>query len=597
MVQTFKNARFRPVGITKPGTRAPLTRVATAVPVKAPQWAPSLAVKSLLAQRPAEASSAMLADYMRGVNTRDTTVAKAMNNVIGHYMANEAKVLEATLTVEAARARIAKGLAEGKPLAGLDRARLPKTEGQAVDLLMKRLKLTRREKGVVAEGLKALARSAHLPPLRKSIGGDERINPNTHRTQMAVTDPGIDHLTMTLADPRMLNGAFVHVEIIDRSSPHQSPYSVPSAHMVGTLRLFLGDDAPLTVFFGRPNYMPSTLADAVPGMKITAAALKYNRETAINGLSLAARGLFDRGASEIKVTADGLSLDDVTQFGRDLHAKLRMSEGEYVSAAFNLNALLKDFNLIPADAPRISGAPTSEQRELMLKGALSAIEAAHKGGFKKVTLDSASMSPPSYPLIEYFGVDNLLRWVHDAHLRGLETYGSGGMRDYHFPILHLAGLDGVGVGFSIHEPPKPETPGIAGRMLPEKVLSALDARDRTEASAVGRATTLLRMLAARQARGDTTVLERALERKTFNFVRKVAREIDTQLEQLKLVRDNRLAQAENLAEPARKQEQNAAKEAFETGFKALITDHFFSGRNDTEAQDLLLAGKRVGIHL
>src|SRR6185436_2642653 len=112
---------------------------------------------------------------------------------------------------------------------------------------------------------------------------------------------------------------------------------------------------------------------------------------------------------------------------------------------------LKDFSLRPADAPPITGAPTPEERGLMLKGALQSIDAAKEGGFKKVTVDSASMTPPSYPLIEYFSVENLFTWAHHAHEQGLETYGSGGMRDYHFPLLQLVGLDGVGVGFSIHE--------------------------------------------------------------------------------------------------------------------------------------------------
>ncbi len=582
-VGTARHARL-PIAARSP-------RAATSL--KAP-WQPKP-----IASRPADPANEMMAEvgrFLQKVGGENKALAGQLKGVIGHYLQNEAKVLEATLVSESVRQRVHTDLKAGKPLPALDRAHLPQTESEAVETLMHRMGMTKREKKIVAQGLQALDRGAHLPPLRQSIGGAEKTNPNTHRTQMAVTDPGIDHLAMTLADPRMLDGSLVHVEIIDRNTEHQSPYSVPSAKMVSTIRMFLGRDAPLTVFFGRPNYMASALGENVQGVPLAKAALKFNLPTAANGLTLAARGLFDRGVSEIKVTMDGLSPSEVTQFGRKVHGNIRMTSDEYISAAFNLGSVLRDFELLPTHAPPISGAPTAEQRALMLKGALQATEAAKKGSFKKVTVDSASMTPPSYPLVEYFGVENLLLWTHDAHQKGLETYGSGGMRDYHFPVLHLAGLDGVGVGFSIHEPPAPNNPGVPGRMLPEKVLSALSARNRTEGSPVGKAATQLRRLAALHADGSATPQQRALERRSLGFLRKVAADVDVKLEGLKAARDQKLAQAKTMLDPAvQAKAQSEAKSTFEAELKAVIDTEIFSAKNEAEAQKLIADGAKQGV--
>ena len=509
----------------------------------------------------------------------------------------QATVFDASQTMEAARTRIAAAFARGEnPLAEIDRSKLPQNETEAIQFLMDRVGLTAKEQATVQKGLDAIAAGATLPPRGESIGGLSKNNPETFRTQMAVTDPGIDHLAMTLADPRMLNGTFVHMEIIDRPTEHTAPYSNPGANSISLMRMLMGDDAPATVFVGRPNFMPSIKQELIEGMDSASAGLKFNPDTAANQLSNIARGLFDKGVSEVKVTMDGLSPDEVKTLGRLTYGQAKPGEGQYISAAFNLLQVIKDFQLAPADAPAISGAPTPDQRALMLKGSLESIDAAKEGGWKKVTVDSASMTPPSYPLIEFFGVENLFEWAHHAHEEGLETYGSGGMRDYHFPLLQFAGLDGVGVGFSIHEAPKPETPGNAGRMLPDKVLSALDQRDTAEKSPVGRASVMLRMLDERVSEGIATPQQEKLRTEVHAFLKDMARGIDTSLDGLKASRDQANGAAGKLTDAdAKKKATDAAKKNFEDGFKQLIGSALVDPAREKAASVLLEKGVSLGV--
>lgn len=503
-------------------------------------------------------------------------------------------IVLATQVMVDARQRILSGQVQLPPL---DRANLPKTEDAAIELLMNRLQLTAKEKATVAAGMDAIAQGGQPPmEFREPIGGHSTKYAETFRTQMAITDPGIDHLAMTLADPNMLDGNFVHMEIIDRETEHMAPYANPGYKTLATVRMLLGTSAPSTAFFGRPNYIASTLQDTVQGLDTASAAVKFNLPTAANWMGNAARAALNLGYSEAKFGMDGLSPDEVKKLGQEVHKQANLQEGEYISAAFNLNAVLRDFELVPPGTPQISGAPTKEERALMLQGALQSIDVAKEGGFKKVTVDSASMKPPSYPLIEFFSVENLLTWAHHAHEEGLETYGSGGMRDYHFPLLQFTGLDGVGVGFSIHEAPKPETPGIAGRMTPDKVLSEVSQRNAAEKTPVGRLSVMLRMLDEKAADGTLTPNERGLREQTFGFLKNMARGIDVQLDQLKAARDGGLAQAKTLPEAEKKAAEAAIKKTFEDGFKTLIATSLNDASNTAGAATLLADGAKLQVN-
>jgi hypothetical protein len=505
-------------------------------------------------------------------------------------LTKQAAVVDASVTMMNARKRIADAQARGEdPLPPFNRDHLPKTEEEALSELMNRMSLTAAEQATVRRGVDALLAGGLPPMMREPIGGHSSVYPETFRTQMAITDPGLDHVSQTLANPRLLDGNWIHMEIIDRDTDNTAPYGNPGFKSLALVRMLLGNDAPSTAFFGRPNYIASTLSDTVPGMSTVEAAMKFNLPTAANWMANAARSVLNMGYSEAKFCMDGLTPENVKTLGKAVHAQANLQEGEYISAAFNLNSLLKDFSLVPADAPQISGAPTPHQRGLMLQGAQRAIDEAKEGGFKKVTVDSASMTPPSYPLIEFFSVDNLFKWAHHAHELGLETYGSGGMRDYHFPLLQLAGLDGVGVGFSIHDAPTASAPGKAGRLRTDKVESEVQLRNAAEKAPVGRAATLMRMLDEKKSDGTITPEQEKLRTEVFNFIDTLAQRIDVELDGLKKVRDdaNKGATADA---------QAAAKKVFENGFAMLIQTALADVVHAAQANELLAQGAKLGVN-
>lgn len=527
-------------------------------------------------------------------------VPPEISEFITKSLGPQATQLDAMLVFENARDRLKvlhdTMVAKGETPPAADRSALPKTMDEAIPYLMDRLQLTAKERGIVEKGIEALERGVHLPMRREPIGGHSSVYDETFRTQMAVTDPGVDHLAQTLADPRMLDGAFVHMEIIDRHTEHMAPYSNPGARALAFTRLALGSSAPSTAFFGTPNYLASIKQQTIDGMDQQSAGIKYNPETAAHQMANASRLALNLGYSEAKWTMDGLSPDEVITLGSLVHDQAMLQEGEYISAAFNLIQILKDFNLRPADAPAIRGAPTSEERALMLKGSLLSIDAAKAGGFKKVTVDSASMTPPSYPLIEFFGVENLLTWADAAHRNGLETYGSGGMRDYHFPLLQFTGLDGVGVGFSIHEAPKAETPGVAGRLIDTRVHSALSQRSDAEKTPVGRLSVMVRMLAEKISEGKPTAAHTALHQEALELLKSMARDIDRQLDGLKSARDQQMAVANANENPElKKAGQDTARQTFEAGFKGLIKSSLADPAREAAATKLLARGVDAGV--
>jgi hypothetical protein len=540
------------------------------------------------------------------VGAVDEMIRNASSPAVARWLTEEfkpeAQVMEAAGVMKAARQRIAEAQARGEdPLPPIDRANLPQTESEAVEYLMNRLGMSEAEKQTVRIGVEAmLAGATPSRVIRQPIGGHSKNYANTHRTQMAITDPGLDHIAMTLADPSMMRAGWVHMEIINRPNQHTAPYANPGYESLALVRMLLSDDAPATAFFGRPNYIASTIQDTIEGTDIASAAIANNLDTTAHTMVNSARAALNLGYSEAKFGMDGLGDLEVAELGRRVHAQANLQEGEYISAAFNLLSVLRDFKLLPLEETRIVGAPTERQRHQMLRGAQMALDAAHAGGFKKVTVDSASMTPPSYPLIEFFGVENLLDWTHSAQERGMETYGSGGMRDYHFPLLQFVGLDGVGVGFSIHDPPQAGAPGIAGRLLPERVKSAADLRDAAEQAPVGRLSVLRRMLDERasdrakdgtQASGE----ESQLRDTVLTALKEMARGIDHDLDAARETRDTAIAAAANLPDEERKPAEDAAKKAFETTFKTLIQDNLSKPENVARANELLAQGQTLGV--
>jgi hypothetical protein len=126
---------------------------------------------------------------------------------------------------------------------------------------------------------------------------------------------------------------------------------------------------------------------------------------------------------------------------------------------------------------------------------------ARQAGFDKVTWDGASNEVPSRPIIGLFDRPDrpgqlshaqICHLVHEAHEHGLNAYVSAGLDPAHMRDAVLAGLDGVGIGTSLHFIDS-ETK-LMGALRGEKITEALVARDAAERSPMGRAAVLLSRL-------------------------------------------------------------------------------------------------------
>lgn len=521
--------------------------------------------------------------------------------------------MDADLSIAQAIVQQARKAALQRPAAEIDAEHaavaakpVPQKPEEMAAVLLDRLKIGGDQRDLVMKAVK-LVLAGHVPPRNwQSIGGPESMNAHTHSTQMAVTDEGPDHLMMTLADPRMVNVAWSHMERINRVDEHGKattdafPYALPPEQLAGLTRLFLGNDAPSTMFYGTPNYRPSAVSDAVPqGMDEATAALHNNPFEAIRDLQMVARRAFSMGFSEVKVSMDGLPPAEAEKFMKAVTKPLRLEPGQFVSMAFNLNKALKDFGM--GDA--ISGVPSPADRLKLAAVAHQAVEVAARGGGGKVTLDSSSMTPPSFPLIEFFGVENLLTFAHEAHEQGLETYVSAGMQAYHFPLLAMTGVDGVGVGTSIHE--ATNTPGILGRMVPSRVLDALDRRDKTEASWPGEVIYLLRRVDERASQledaAELSDTDKFLQGEAFSLLQSFARGIDAKLDVMKADRDAKLTAlaGQKATMPADEftTQSKAIGDEFKAGFEKLVAESLADPDFVSKCKALAETGVKAGYAL
>jgi uncharacterized protein (UPF0264 family) len=276
---------------------------------------------------------------------------------------------------------------------------------------------------------------------------------------MSVTDPGEGHLDGTLRDSRYLDGVIVHIEHLERGA-HQDrdavePYRIPFPHMVGRVRLALGDDAPSSSYVGRPVF--ETNAEA--GMLKT-----------VHTVAAACSELFAEGLTECKIAIEGITATQAIQFMRALSAAVRRDRfSQVLSAAFNLNTA------IPDDRPAgLTREPVSPRFAAGLLG----IELALAGGFDKVTWDGTGDSYPSGCVLEQISASEALTLVHLAHEAGLLTYFSAGFRFQHLPRAVETGVDGVGVGGAQILRYMDKATGHHGPFVPENIGCILATRRR-----------------------------------------------------------------------------------------------------------------------
>jgi hypothetical protein len=112
-----------------------------------------------------------------------------------------------------------------------------------------------------------------------------------------------------------------------------------------------------------------------------------------------------------------------------------------------------------------------------------------------VTWDGASNLPKSEPIISAFSAADWLDLIHRAHEIGLETYVSAGMDKTHMAACVESGVDGVGIGTSMHYLRRTEKGKLVmGELKPDAVLEVLATRDRAASSAKGRGAAALTVL-------------------------------------------------------------------------------------------------------
>lgn len=340
------------------------------------------------------------------------------------------------------------------------------------ELRLKTRQATRDERAAIQAAYGMLAKGKVLPTPYKDLGvsGFREIH-----TVLFNTDPGEGHITVTCKDISLMNGATVHVEHIDRDKEFDKekvePYRLPAAINASKVRLHVGKHAPCTAFIGRPVFENKSLfsLDLLKSVHMTASACTT---------------MFVNGIVDCKIAIERMTVSQAIEFMKCVVGNvLRDRERQFLSAAFNINTPLPDDR---ADA----GNPVPITDPFLI--AKLGIDIAVAGGFDKVTWDGASNEVPSRPIIGQLNHAQLLELVHYAHERGLNTYVSAGLKAEHMREATYVGLDGVGIGTSLHYI-DPQTK-LMGALKPEAILETLHVRDAASAELLGRAGKLLSRL-------------------------------------------------------------------------------------------------------
>ncbi len=298
------------------------------------------------------------------------------------------------------------------------------------------------------------------------------------QTWLSLADPGPDHVRITAWDGNLLRGLIVHVEHIDRDmiadKEKIEPYRLPAAWHAARARLRVGSAVPCSAFIGRPVFEnhagPAAITPSGFDMDILKTAHLH---------ASACTAMFVNGITDCKIAIERMSSPQAVRFMRAVSGNvLRDRDRQTISAAFNVNT---PFQVESADGVHV----VSGRYEIGYAG----VQLARAGGFDKIAWDGASNEVPSKPITDQLTHAELVDLVHFAHENGLETYISAGMAARHMQNAVLAGVDGVGIGTSMHYV-DPQTK-LMGALKPEAIAEALRARDEAAAHPLGRAAAML----------------------------------------------------------------------------------------------------------
>ncbi len=351
--------------------------------------------------------------------------------------------------------------------------------------LVSRLNEQLREKGVrptpveqitINAAYVILSKRANLRGSYKSLGvsGFRKIH-----TYLFNTNPGEGHIAVTCNDLQLMRGTAVHIEHIDRDRLFDKekiePYRLPATINAAKVRLHVGSHAPCTAYIGRPIFESRIFSlDLLKSVHKTASACT---------------AMFMNGIADCKIGMERMTATEAIQFMRYVAGNvIRDRSRQYLAAAFNINTPIVDDR--PETLELHSGVPVTLINRMEI--ARLAIELTKQGRFERVTWDGASNEVPSVPILGQLSHEQVAMLVHEAHKRGLQTYISAGLESHHMRDAVLTGVDGVGIGTSLHYI-DPETK-LMGALKPEAIREALRIRDEAEASIGGKAAILLARL-------------------------------------------------------------------------------------------------------
>ena len=294
----------------------------------------------------------------------------------------------------------------------------------------------------------------------------------THRTLLSLADPGRGHLQVTLRDADLLDGVVVHHEVIARgaakSASRLPPYRMVDIRQNGVVRLHAADDVPVSVYRGRPAYLLPTWKGTKSKDWTVAATYETDPVTPCNLAAAAASAAFANGVADAKFNFDELTVTQAIHLMSQVRRAVDRNALQTLSTQFSLDVPIRDDR-------RRRAIKVSRPEDI---AALS-IEITCDGGWDRVTLDSASQTIPTTPLVDVLKAGALAEWTQEAHTRGLETYISGGIRSaQHIEAAVRAGVDGIGIGTWIHRSGRP---GLPGPLDPQRVREAIRIRNEAEA--------------------------------------------------------------------------------------------------------------------
>lgn len=339
----------------------------------------------------------------------------------------------------------------------------------------KGLRPTPKEQASIHAAYLMLHKGATVRAPYKSLGisGFRKIH-----TLLFNTNPGEGHISVTCKDLRLMKGAPVHVEHIDRDKEFDKekiePYRIPAISNAANVRLHVGSHTPCTCYIGRPVFENGIF--------------ELDLLKTVHMISSACTAMFMNGFADCKIAMERMTVTEAIKFMRCVVGNvIRDSNTQYLSAAFNINTPIIDDR---HDTVEHYGAPIVLRKRMEI--ARIAIEIAEKGKFERVTWDGASSDVPSIPITKQFSHEQLTMLVHEAHKKGLQTYISAGLKPVNMHDAVVAGIDGVGMGTSLHYIDAKTK--LMGALKPEAIIEALRIRDEAEASIEGKAAILLARL-------------------------------------------------------------------------------------------------------